>query len=89
MNSENLRKRVVTLLDETLKLNGRLANSSEERLLLGDLPEMDSLGAVGVIAAIENKFQITIDDDEIDGSVFQTLGSLTHFIEDKVCVGVQ
>ena len=88
MNSKNLWGRVVTLLDDTLKLNGRLEKSSEKTPLLGHLPEMDSLGAVGVIAAMEQTFQITIDDDDIDGSVFETIGSLTNFIGDKIGVAV-
>lgn len=83
-NFGNLQEAVVSLLDKTLKLGGRTTDFTAETSLLGHLPEMDSLGAVGVIAGLEEKFHITIDDDEIDGTLFQTVGSLVKFVESKV-----
>jgi acyl carrier protein len=37
-----------------------------------------------VITALEDHFGITVDDDEISARVFETLGSLTAFIEQKL-----
>jgi acyl carrier protein len=79
----NLQAEVVSLLENVLKLTGRTEEFTAETPLLGHLPEMDSLGAVGVIAGLEERFRIAIDDDEIDGSIFQTLGSLVKFVESK------
>ncbi|MBK8575477.1 MAG: acyl carrier protein [Elusimicrobia bacterium] len=75
---------VVSLLENVLKLNGRSTHFSGETPLLGHLPEMDSLGAVGVLAGLEEKFHITIEDDEIDGSTFQTINSLVQFVGSKI-----
>jgi acyl carrier protein len=33
---------------------------------------------------MEERFGITIDDDEIDGAVFQTFGSLLAFVQGKL-----
>ena len=75
---------VISLLDETLKLNGRTQSFSESTRLLGSLPELDSLGVAHLISAMEKKFKFHIQDDELDGSVFRTVGSLTEFIEKKM-----
>ena len=84
IESGDLQRQVVLLLEKVLNLGGRTGSFTAETPLLGHLPEMDSLGAVGVIAGLEERFRITIDDDEIDGSVFQTLGSLVKFVESNV-----
>jgi acyl carrier protein len=41
------------------------------------------MAVVGVITALEDHFGITIDDDEIDGSTFATVGSLAGFVNGK------
>lgn len=77
------KKEVLFILDEVLNLNGRTENFSEKTLLLGAIPELDSMAVVTVIAGLEERFGITVDDDEIDGATFATLGSLIRFVDDK------
>lgn len=74
---------VVQVLDEVLGLNGRSAKFTGATPLLGALPELDSMGVVSVIARLEERFGMTVDDDEIDGDVFATVGSLTAFVDGK------
>jgi len=52
--------------------------------LFGGIPEFDSLAVVSVIEAIEDQFDIIIDDDEVDAEIFETFGSLLAFVEKKV-----
>jgi acyl carrier protein len=52
--------------------------------LLGAIAELDSMAVVSVLTAFEDRFGIAIDDDEIDGSTFATLGSLTDFVAQKL-----
>ena len=52
--------------------------------LFGALPELDSMAVVALITAIEERFGFTVDDDEIDGSVFTSLGSLIDFVQGKL-----
>ncbi len=80
----NTEKEVLSLLDEILSLNGRAAEFSANTLLLGAIPELDSMAIVALITAIEERFGFMIDDDEIEGSTFATVGSLIEFVECKL-----
>jgi len=73
-----------SLLDETLNLEGRAQAFTEATPLLGALPEMDSMGVVSLLTAFEDKLGFSVDDDEIDGSVFQTFGTLLSFVQGKL-----
>ncbi|HQC94972.1 MAG TPA: acyl carrier protein [Aquabacterium sp.] len=73
-----------SLLDRTLNLDGRPADFDRDTALMGALPELDSMGVVAVITAFEDIFGFAVDDDEIDGSVFQTFGSLLDFVSAKL-----
>ncbi|MCV2348551.1 acyl carrier protein [Paucibacter sp. Y2R2-4] len=73
-----------SLLDETLNLEGRAQAFNEATPLLGALPEMDSMGVVSLLTAFEDKLGFSVDDDEIDGSVFQTFGTLLSFVQGKL-----
>jgi acyl carrier protein len=42
------------------------------------------MAVVNVITALEDHFGITVDDDEISAQTFETLGSLTRFVEQKL-----
>lgn len=52
--------------------------------LFGSLPELDSLAVVQLVYALEERFGLTIDDDEITGDLFETLGSLAAFVETRL-----
>ena len=42
------------------------------------------MAVVNVITALEERFDITVDDDDISARTFETLGSLTRFVEQKL-----
>jgi len=42
------------------------------------------MAVVGLISALEEQFDIVIDDDELDASIFATLGSLSTFVTQKL-----
>ena len=71
-----IQAQVLAVLDEILSLQGRSAGMNSDTPLLGAVPELDSMAVVGVIGAIEERFEIFFDDDEIDGATFETVGSL-------------
>jgi acyl carrier protein len=71
-------------LEETLGLGGRAARFDDDTPLLGALPELDSMAVVGVIAALEEHFDFYVGDDDIDGSTFETVGTLTAFVVNKL-----
>ncbi len=80
----NTQKEVLSLLDEILSLNGRSAEFTLNTPLLGAMPELDSMAVVALIAGFEDRFGFTVDDDEIEGSTFATLGSLIEFVDGKL-----
>jgi acyl carrier protein len=51
--------------------------------LFGALPELDSMAVAGLLTEIEDRFGIVIDDDEVDGALFATFGSLVDFARRK------
>lgn len=80
----DIRKELTAILDELLSLEGRAASFDDQTALLGALPELDSMAVVGVIGAIEERFGLVFDDDEIDGASFATFGSLRKLVEAKL-----
>jgi acyl carrier protein len=51
--------------------------------LFGDLPELDSMAVAGLLTEMEDRLDIVIDEDEIDGDIFETYGSLLAFTQAK------
>lgn len=75
---------IKAILIEVLGLDPGKVTIDRETRLLGSLPEFDSMAVVSVLTAIEDHFGIAVDDDEIDGALFETVGSLCQFVESKL-----
>ena len=75
---------VIRLLDEVLSLNGRSSTFTSDTPLLGAIPELDSMAVVSLITGLETHFGLVVDDDDIDGSTFATVGSLADFVSGKL-----
>lgn len=76
-------REVASMVDEVLGLGGRSAGFSPETHLLGAIPELDSMAVVSLITALEDRFDIVVDDDDIDGATFATVRSLADFVDSK------
>jgi acyl carrier protein len=68
----------------TLEIEDQADDLGPETGLYGNLPELDSLTVVKLIVALQERFGIEIEIDEIVGDVFGTLGLLAAFVESKV-----
>ncbi|MEO7497673.1 MAG: acyl carrier protein [Massilia sp.] len=55
-----------------------------DSVLLGSVPELDSMAVISVIAALEDHFGIAVDDDDICARHFATVGSLTEFVQEML-----
>lgn len=75
---------VLRVIDEVLSLGGRSAQFTRETPLLGAVPELDSMAVVTLITTLEERFGIVVEDDDIDGATFGTVGSLADFVAAKV-----
>ncbi len=74
---------VKTILIETLHLGSSGLALTSDSVLLGGLPELDSMAVISVITKLEEYFGFSIEDDEISGRIFETLGSLSAFVDSK------
>lgn len=75
---------ILAILDEVLSLGGRSASFDRDTRLLGAIPELDSMAVVTLITTLEDRFGITVDDDDIDGDTFASVGALADFVTAKV-----
>lgn len=72
------------LLNDVLGLGpARAAALTADSGLFGALPELDSMAVAGLLTEIEDRFDIVIDDDEVDGEMLGTYGDLLAFISAK------
>ncbi|SEF69476.1 phosphopantetheine-binding protein [Nitrosomonas ureae] len=72
------------ILTDTLGLGKRLDAMESDVILLGNIPELDSVAVVTIILALEQKFSISIKDDEVSAKTFEKLSSLVNFVEIKL-----
>ena len=82
----DITQEVLRVLDEVLSLQGRSATFTRDTPLLGAIPELDSMAVVTLITTLEEQFGLTVDDDDIDGATFATVGSLADFVSSKMGV---
>ncbi|MEN3746252.1 acyl carrier protein [Sphingomonas sp. HF-S3] len=61
----------------------RVAAFTEATPLFGALPELDSMAVAGVLTELEDRLAILIEDDEVDGEMLESFGSLTRFAAAK------
>ncbi len=71
-----------TLID-TLGLTTPARLFTAETPLFGSLPELDSMGVVLLLTALEDRFDLTLGDDEIHAAWFETLGSLVSALAER------
>ena len=80
----DIQTQVLSMLDDVLALGGRALRFNADTALLGALPELDSMAVVTLITTLEERFGIAVDDDEISGDTFASVGSLSQFVTDKL-----
>ncbi len=75
---------VKNILRETLQIGDRADGLENDTPLLGNIPELDSMAVAMLITAMEEHFDIFVDDDDISAETFETFGSLCEFVEEKL-----
>jgi acyl carrier protein len=74
---------VRAVLRETLQLDPSRNPLPPEAGLFGEIPEFDSMAVVNVVTALEERFNITVEDEEISAETFATVGALVQFVDKK------
>lgn len=74
-----------SILSDLLGLSPlQVAQMDANTPLFGALPELDSMAVAGLLTEMEDRLGIAIDDDDVDGDLFETFGSLLAYAERKV-----
>ena len=55
--------------------------------LFGHMPELDSMAVAGLLTEMEDRLDILIEDDDVDGEMLETYGGLLAFAEAKIAQG--
>jgi acyl carrier protein len=83
--SDKVEDTVRALLSDVLGLSAQqVAEMGNDTELFGALPELDSMAVAGLLTEMEDRLDIMIDDDEVDGELFATFGNLVDFAKAKV-----
>jgi acyl carrier protein len=75
---------VKAVLVETLGVEDRADSIDASTELFGNLPELDSMAVMELVFALEARFGIEVEGEDVSAEVFETLGSLTAFVESKL-----
>jgi acyl carrier protein len=73
------------LLRDVLALSQERADAFEaDTPLFGALPELDSMAVASLLTEMEDRLDILIEDDDVDGETFETFGTLVTFAQTKL-----
>lgn len=73
-----------SILSDILGLSqAQVAAMDNDTELFGALPELDSMAVAGLLTEMEDRLDIVIDDDDVDGELFATFGNLVAFARAK------
>ena len=72
------------VLSDVLGLSAeRIAELDSQAGLFGHLPELDSMAVAGLLTELEDRLDIIIEDDEVDGEMLETYGGLLSYLTAK------
>ena len=75
---------VIGVVVSVLGIEDRRGGFAASSGLFGSIPELDSMAVVDLVLALQDRFGIEIDDDEITGESFETLGDLAALVDAKL-----
>jgi acyl carrier protein len=73
---------VKAIVIETLGIENR-ADALDATTPLDSFPELDSMAILELLHELEERFGIEIEGDDVTAEVFETLASLTAFVDAK------
>ena len=80
----NVEQEVTRILHSVLNVDPTTVAWSAETPLLGSVAELDSMAVVSILTALEEQFGFVVDDDEVDGRTFGSVGTLVRFVQSKL-----
>jgi acyl carrier protein len=86
MNQTTIRKQLEALIKKVNHSKGKTI--SEDVILFGEQGVLDSVATIKLIMSVEEAFDITVEEKEINPKNFQTIAALTRFVESKLMVAL-
>ncbi len=71
------------VLVDTLGISDQAHAIDATTALFGSLPELDSMAVLELVLALEERFGIEIEGEDVTAEVFETLASLTAFVDGR------
>ena len=81
--SECLKKQIKCLIVVSLGLDVNPAEISDDETLFGGGMDLDSMATLEIVAAIEEEFGITVEDDELIAELFDSVDALAEYVATK------
>lgn len=75
---------VIDVIVSVLAIEDRADQLDADTALFGGIPELDSLAVLEIITSLEERFGIVIEDEDVTGDTFETIGTLTAFVSGRV-----
>lgn len=72
---------VMDVIVDVLEIPGRRDEMTPETGLFGAMPELDSLAVVELMTALEDRFGIEIDAEDLTAEHFGDVGSLSRLVQ--------
>lgn len=73
---------VLKVLDRELNLQGKALEFTAETKLRGTLPQLDSMAIVSVVTALEEQLGFEFPEDQLDGAIFESVGTLVDCVSE-------
>lgn len=74
---------VIDVIVTALGIENRRDELDASTTLFGGIPELDSLAVLEVVTSLEDRFDITVEDEDVTGDVFETIGTLANFVRER------
>ena len=85
MSRSALDDELKSIIADVLGIDAEVAEAlSEDSGLFGHLPELDSMAVAGLLTEMEDRLDIVIEDDDVDGEMLETYGGLFAFAQRKL-----
>ena len=85
MSEERTEQVLRDVLRDVLGLSSARAGAIRpETPLFGALPELDSMAVAGLLAEIEDRLGILVEDDDVDADMLATFGSLAAYARSRL-----
>ena len=83
MDRDGLRSEVKELLVSGLRLDVRPADIADDAAIFGEGLGLDSIDALELVVLVEERFRVSIPDEEVGKRAFASVNALVDFIRQE------